>query len=195
MCYSHAKNSIYMHCKGACSLCFRRLYNILCLRKVFYQVFLPLMIMISYFAVKDFIYFLSSIINFHRINWKFFFSLSCTVRKVSKYRVISDPYFPVFGVNVGKYRPEITPYLDTFHTVMVQHFLEWLATEMQSNLFQESHLFGKHSEKFDDSVWVQTVSRILVWWYIQLEVFCSNCDDTVKDTPEFPWLLTNYTKF
>ena len=102
MCYSHAKNSIYMHCKGACSLCFRRLYNILCLRKVFYQVFLPLMIMISYFAVKDFIYFLSSIINFHRINWKFFFSLSCTVRKVSKYRVISDPYFPVFGVNVGK---------------------------------------------------------------------------------------------
>ena len=29
---------------------------------------------------------------------------------MSKYGVISSPYFPVFG-------PEITPYLDTFHTV------------------------------------------------------------------------------
>ena len=30
---------------------------------------------------------------------------------MSKYGVISGPYFPVFG-------PEITPYLDTFHTAM-----------------------------------------------------------------------------
>ena len=37
--------------------------------------------------------------------------------KVSKYRVISGPYFPVFGLNTGKYGPEITPYLDTFHVV------------------------------------------------------------------------------
>ena len=33
-----------------------------------------------------------------------------SLRKVSKYGVISGPYFPVFG-------PEITPYLDTFHKV------------------------------------------------------------------------------
>ena len=33
-----------------------------------------------------------------------------TARKVSKYVVISGPYFPVFG-------PEITTYLDTFHVV------------------------------------------------------------------------------
>ena len=33
-----------------------------------------------------------------------------TAWKVSKYGVISGPYFPVF-------RPEITPYLDTFHVV------------------------------------------------------------------------------
>ena len=33
-----------------------------------------------------------------------------TAGKVSKYGVISGPYFPVFG-------PEITPYLDTFHAV------------------------------------------------------------------------------
>ena len=62
--------------------------------------------------------------------------------KVSKYRVISGPYFHVFGLflysgpyfpvftfplfsrifsvfspNTGKYGPEIIPYLDTFHTL------------------------------------------------------------------------------
>ena len=29
------------------------------------------------------------------------------------------PYFPVFGLITGKYGPEITPYLDTFHAVSV----------------------------------------------------------------------------
>ena len=32
-------------------------------------------------------------------------------------RSFSGPYFPVFGMNTGKYGPEKTPYLDTFHTV------------------------------------------------------------------------------
>ena len=36
---------------------------------------------------------------------------------MSKYGVISIPYFPVFGLNTGKYETEITPYLDTFHAV------------------------------------------------------------------------------
>ena len=45
-----------------------------------------------------------------------------------KYGVFSGPFFPVFGLNterygvcspnVGKYRPEKTPYLDTFHAVL-----------------------------------------------------------------------------
>ena len=39
--------------------------------------------------------------------------------KVSKYGVFSGPYFPVFSPNTGKYRPEKTPYLDTFHTVFI----------------------------------------------------------------------------
>ena len=34
-----------------------------------------------------------------------------------KYGVISGPYLPVFSLNTGKYGPEITPYLDTFHAV------------------------------------------------------------------------------
>ena len=37
-----------------------------------------------------------------------------TAWKVSKYWVISGPYFPVFSSNTGKYGPEITPYLNTF---------------------------------------------------------------------------------
>ena len=40
-----------------------------------------------------------------------------TAAKLSKCGVISGPYFPVFGLNTGKCEPEITPYLDTFHTV------------------------------------------------------------------------------
>ena len=40
-----------------------------------------------------------------------------TAWKASEYGVIPGPYFPVFGLNTVKYGPEITPYLDTFHTV------------------------------------------------------------------------------
>ena len=39
-----------------------------------------------------------------------------------KYGVISGPYFPVFGLNTGKYGPKATPYLDTFHAVDQQSF-------------------------------------------------------------------------
>ena len=44
-------------------------------------------------------------------------------RYVSKYGVFSGPHFPVFGpvfgLNTGKYGPENTPCLDTFHAVKV----------------------------------------------------------------------------
>ena len=57
---------------------------------------------------------------------------------MSKYGVISGPYFPVFGLymdfifrlylsvispNTGKYGPEITPYLNTFHAVLISIWL------------------------------------------------------------------------
>ena len=38
---------------------------------------------------------------------------------MSGYRVFSGPYFPVFGMNTGKYGEQKTPYLDTFHTVKI----------------------------------------------------------------------------
>ena len=42
-----------------------------------------------------------------------------TAWNISKYGVFSGSYFPVFSLNAGKYGPEKTPYLDTFHTVPV----------------------------------------------------------------------------
>ena len=39
--------------------------------------------------------------------------------KVSKDGVFSGPYFPVFSLNARKYGPEKTPYLDTFHAVLM----------------------------------------------------------------------------
>ena len=36
---------------------------------------------------------------------------------MAEYGVISVPYFPAFGLKTGKYGPEITPYLNTFHAV------------------------------------------------------------------------------
>ena len=43
--------------------------------------------------------------------------LASTEWKVSKYGVLSGPYFPVFSPGAGKCRPEKTPYLDTFHAL------------------------------------------------------------------------------
>ena len=56
-----------------------------------------------------------------------------TLWKVSKYRVISGLYFPVFSPNIGKYGLEISPYLDTFHALML-------------HVFQSSHLNLKNSK-------------------------------------------------
>ena len=43
-------------------------------------------------------------------------------------RAFCGLYFPVFGLNTGKYGPEKTLYLDTFHAVIGAN--EWL-TEME----------------------------------------------------------------
>ena len=40
-----------------------------------------------------------------------------TAWKLSKDRVISGRYFPVFSTNAGKYGPKLTLYLDTFPAV------------------------------------------------------------------------------
>ena len=45
--------------------------------------------------------------------------ISYTAWKVSKYGVISGRYFPLFSPQTGKYGLEISPYLDTFHEVII----------------------------------------------------------------------------
>ena len=63
---------------------------------------------------------------------------------MSKYGNLSGPYFPAFGVNtrdtkylsafspnVGKYGPEKTPYLDTFHAVVAGLNLQPLFNAVQ----------------------------------------------------------------
>ena len=44
--------------------------------------------------------------------------------KVFKYGVISGAYFPVFGLNAEKYRPEKSPCLDTFHAMQIDHIIQ-----------------------------------------------------------------------
>ena len=45
----------------------------------------------------------------------FYFDKGYTLRE---YGVLSGLYFPVFGLNTGKYGPEETPYSNTFHAVI-----------------------------------------------------------------------------
>ena len=49
-----------------------------------------------------------------------------TARKVAKYGVISGPYFPVFGLNAGKYGPEKTAFghFSRSEKVMYKIFIE-----------------------------------------------------------------------
>ena len=68
--------------------------------------------------------------------------------KVSKYGVISGPYFPAFGLNTercfvslrihsecGKMRTRLTPYLDIFHAVIASNTRPW-----NKDLLRKYHL-------------------------------------------------------
>ena len=55
-----------------------------------------------------------------KINMFLNYNFIITAWKLSRDKVISDPYFPVFGLNTRKCGPEITRYLDSFHAVMIR---------------------------------------------------------------------------
>ena len=59
-----------------------------------------------------------------------------TTWKVSKYRVFSGPYFPVFCPSTGNYGPEKTTYLDIFHPVR--------AAESNLQYYKKSQQNKKH---------------------------------------------------
>ena len=62
---------------------------------------------------------------------------------MSKYGVFPDPYFSVFSPNTGKYGPEKSPHLDTFHAVILKgmHFY-W---EIMNNITNNSAYFSKQA--------------------------------------------------
>ena len=66
-----------------------------------------------------------------------------TVWNVFKYGVFSGRYFPVFSPNAGKYGPEKTLYLDTFHamTGFWMHFWKILITYFLWYTFCKTTLF------------------------------------------------------
>ena len=58
----------------------------------------------------------------NRINQYYWYAntlIAFTAWKMSKYGVIYGPYFAVFSPNTGKYGPEVTPYLDNLHAVLL----------------------------------------------------------------------------
>ena len=63
---------------------------------------------------------------------------------MSKYGVISGPYFPVFGLNTASYGPEISPCLDTFHAVEVVEFFVTSSEIIQRFLWVTSNVFDKY---------------------------------------------------
>ena len=73
------------------------------------------------------------------------FSFVNTAWKVSKYGVFSGLYFPVFSPGTGKYKPEKTPHLDTFHILKALLKLFWKelpsAWLLKQSLFIQLNLF------------------------------------------------------
>ena len=76
--------------------------------------------------------------------------------KVSKYGVISGPYFLVFRLNTGKCEPEITAYLDNFHTVrskwILKHPINLSDAVLQKYLIKSSKSFIVYNST-GNSIW------------------------------------------
>ena len=61
-----------------------------------------------------------------------------------KQGVFSGPYFPVFGLNIGKYGPEKSPYFDTFHVVRfstVNAIFRSLKKQEEKNIYRKNLTF------------------------------------------------------
>ena len=74
--------------------------------------------------------------------------------KASKYGVKSGPYFSVFSPNAGKYGPQITPYLDTFHTV-------WSSIkEDKQQVFEHKKFYSKNLG------WVREIVKLAIYSFL-----------------------------
>ena len=99
---------------------------------------------------------------------------SGTAWKVSKYGVISGPYFPVFGPNTettekisvfspntGKYRLEITLYLDTFPAVWCSYTYAWQVKCCRCNIPIQRWFISLLAGSL--SVVAKTWKEIVIW--------------------------------
>ena len=85
--------------------------------------------------------------------------LRTTALKVSRHGVISDSYFPEFSPNAGKYGPDITPYLDTFHAV----YLNLISTSNYQTRSANSNILPECScrnESFQHSCCVREWNKL-----------------------------------
>ena len=81
---------------------------------------------------------------------------------MSKYGVFSGPYFFVFSPNTGKYGPENTPYLDTFHAVYRSE-KNWYKPERILKIINKKYTESKQSIiSFKMSEYVLKVYQLLI---------------------------------
>ena len=93
--------------------------------------------------------------------------------------VISDPCFPVFSPNTGKYRPEKTPYLNTFHTVIKVYFNTNWVVEGGRSIKPPNPYFLKFFPYF---------SKFLVWPFFASSIHKMSCF-TLKKKFNLQWEL------
>ena len=79
-----------------------------------------------------------------------------TAWKVSKHGVFSGPYFPVFGLNTGKYEQEKIPYLDTF-------LKQFLPTESPWKMIKNSNYF------ILKALFILKIFKFLSWLFDHVE--------------------------
>ena len=75
-------------------------------------------------------------------------------RKSVQIRSFFGPYFPVFSPNAGKYGPEKSPYLDTFHVVYKQLVfkIKFVKQPLELNPFKSNvtFLYPLKTSRFSD---------------------------------------------
>ena len=137
---------------------------------------------------------------------------------MSKYGVFSAPYFPAFGLNreryfvspriesnVGKYGPEKTPYLDTFHVVLANLIFDFTLVLRLCHIYLHDYFFEKTQNLFVAMFFYLYVSIRWEHWYTDCIWFCyqqvvfwteddfwiiSDCRNTLKN--KFRKIINKY---
>ena len=110
----------------------------------------------------------TAMIFFQKMKIKWFKKYLSTAWKVSKYGVISGPYF--FNPNTGKHGSEITPYFDTFHAV----FVLWIANMLFNVLSYIFTWYSTNVSKFE-------CFEELKYWLNYQTIFLGILDNKYRD--------------